>query len=54
MIEKLAYKSKSNTRKMLLRREISALQLGIGEPISMYVARAKNQSTRTPCLRALT
>jgi hypothetical protein len=38
------YKSKSNTRKMLLRREINALQLGSGEPISMYVARAEDQN----------
>jgi hypothetical protein len=36
------YKSKSNARKMLLRREINALQLGSGEPISMYVARAED------------
>jgi hypothetical protein len=36
------YKSKSNVRKMLLRREINALQLGSGEPVSMYVARAED------------
>jgi CO/xanthine dehydrogenase Mo-binding subunit len=32
------YKSKSNARKMLLRREINTLKLVSGEPISMYVA----------------
>jgi hypothetical protein len=36
------YKSKSNARKMLLRREINTLTLGSGEPISMYVARAED------------
>ena len=36
------YKSKSNAGKMLLRREINALQLASGEPISMYVARAED------------
>jgi hypothetical protein len=36
------YKSKSNARKMLLRREIHTLKLGSGEPISMYVARAED------------
>jgi hypothetical protein len=36
------YKSESNARKMLLRREINALQSGSGEPISMYVARAED------------
>jgi hypothetical protein len=36
------YKSKSNKRKMLLQKEINALQLGSGEPISMYVARAED------------
>jgi hypothetical protein len=35
------YKSKSNARKMLLRREINTLKLGSGEPISMYVARTE-------------
>jgi hypothetical protein len=36
------YKSKSNARKMLLRREINTLKLGSGEPIFMYVARAED------------
>jgi hypothetical protein len=36
------YKSKSNARNMLLRREIITLNLGFGEPISMYVARAED------------
>jgi hypothetical protein len=36
------YKSKSNARKMLLRREINTLKLGSGERISMYVARAED------------
>jgi hypothetical protein len=36
------YKSKSNARKMLLRREINTLKLGSGEPISMSVARAED------------
>jgi hypothetical protein len=36
------YESKSNARKMLLRREINTLKLGSGEPISMYVARAED------------
>jgi hypothetical protein len=36
------YKSKSNARKMLLRREINTLKLGSGEPISIYVARAED------------
>jgi hypothetical protein len=36
------YKSKRNVRKILLRREINALKLGFGEPISMYVARAED------------
>jgi hypothetical protein len=36
------YKSRSNARKMLLRREINTLKLGSCEPISMYVARAEN------------
>jgi hypothetical protein len=36
------YKSKSNARKMLLRRKINTLKLGSGEPISMYVARAED------------
>jgi hypothetical protein len=36
------YKSKSNARKMLLRREINTLKLGSGEPISLYVQRAED------------
>jgi hypothetical protein len=36
------YKSKSNARKMLLRREINTLKLGSSEPIPMYVARAED------------
>jgi hypothetical protein len=36
------YKSKSNARKMLLRREINTLKLGSSESISMYVARAED------------
>jgi hypothetical protein len=38
------YKSKSNAEKMLLRKEINALQLRSSEPISMYVARADDLS----------
>jgi hypothetical protein len=36
------YKSKSNARKMLLRREMNTLKSASGEPISMYVARAED------------
>jgi hypothetical protein len=36
------YKSKSNARKMLLRKEINSVKLGSGEPISMYVARTED------------
>jgi hypothetical protein len=36
------YKSKSNARRMLLRREINTPKLGFGEPISMYLARAED------------
>jgi hypothetical protein len=39
---KATYKSKSNARKMLLRREINTLKLESGEPNSMYVARAED------------
>jgi hypothetical protein len=43
------HRSKSNARKMLLRREINALQLGSGEPISMYVARAEDPYKNLTC-----
>jgi hypothetical protein len=36
------YRSKSNARGMLLRREIYTLKLGSGEPISMCVARPED------------
>jgi hypothetical protein len=39
---KTTYKSKSNARKMLLRREKITMKLGSGEPISMYVAKAED------------
>jgi hypothetical protein len=41
------YKSKSNARNMLLRREITTLKLGFDEPISMYVARAEDYKNLT-------
>jgi hypothetical protein len=47
MILETTYKSKSNARKTLLKREINAMQLGSGEPISMY-SREPRVYTRNP------
>jgi hypothetical protein len=36
------YKSKSNARKMQLRQELHSLKMKSGEPVTMYVGRAKD------------
>ncbi|GAQ93030.1 protein with ribonuclease H-like and integrase domains [Klebsormidium nitens] len=41
LLEK-TYKSKTNARKMQLRQELHSLKMKSGEPVTMYVGRAKN------------
>eukprot|EP00887_Chlorella_sp_A99_P001341 scaffold14.g1341.t1 len=39
---KNTYKAKTNARKLLLRRELTSLKMGAGEPLTKYAARAKD------------
>lgn len=39
---KNTYEAKTNARKLLLRRELTSLKMGAGEPLTKYAARTKN------------
>ena len=39
---KATYEAKTNARKLLLRRELTQLKMGVTEPLSVYAARAKD------------
>jgi hypothetical protein len=43
---KATYEAKSNARKLLLRRELTQLKMGVTEPLTVYASRARDLQTQ--------